>query len=165
MNNIEEVKELRVSIDGIGKLTNKLIIEQPTSELLMSFESTMLSKAWLGKVLGCLSVPTPYKNDGNRKEVKDIEPTADVNIGSNFPMTAIGVEAPKEITYIEKIDYLRQEIAKLDEIVMTMTYDKDWLVTDFINVCYNNVRTNLCEARFWLGFELERIREEETVEG
>lgn len=68
-----------------------------------------------------------------------------------------------KMTHFQKVDWLRQEIDKLDEVLMTMNYNGEFKVTDFFFLCYNNARTYLNEARFHLGFELGRLREENNV--
>lgn len=105
----EQIKELRVKIDGLYQLTNNL---KPCKEYNLSqieysdvrgnkhvkFEDRIISpiisnskeiedaahsliyaKAWLGKLLGELGEQTPYANDGKRNNVDDIEPAADTH--------------------------------------------------------------------------------------
>lgn len=169
----EVIKELRVKIDGLSQLVKVLgsvnisegkpVYIRPV-EIDNCHTSLILAKAWLGKVLGELGESTPYANDGNRKTVADIEPTADK-----------AVEEPTSINYeftyaknrwstwnhIEKVDWLRQEIDK----VIPSYYELDDAIEKYNPnqvTCSSllwNAYTHLCEARFWLGFELQRIKE------
>ena len=199
----EQIKELRVKIDGLSQLVKSMdggpkyqldmstkpkgldikewvkIFEEnnylfvdtnqgeskgliQSSELHKCYNSLILAKAWLGKVLGELGEPTPYTNDGDRKTVEDIEPAADslkLPPHEDFLYGKWGT-----MNHIEKVDWLRQEIKilildvndKLDLINLpNNSYIKSGRYTQFVDKVYEY----LCEARFWLGFELERIRE------
>lgn len=148
------------------------IIEQ-SEQIKKCYDSLILAKAWLGKVLGKLGESTPYANDGNRKTVDDIEPTADtlnkfkvksIGFNENVDSTYIYYNLSKEnwdmFNYIEKVDWLRQEIQ------MISNQYKDFVIPEnnkyFVNLFIDKSYCYLAEARFWLGFELKRIRESST---
>lgn len=200
----EEITKLRVQIDGLAQLTKDLRPINESSpfrnrhelhlegwinskEIEKAVDSLYLAKAWLGKVLGELGEETPYKNDGNRKEVKDIEPTADKysfnkiplednSIKDYFSVTDIPSILWSEKSHIEKVDFLRQEIEKVIKEVKEIPVGENIKIIDVQGVlperfefksfsrefaiartnCYNH----LSEARFWLGFELERLKNE-----
>jgi hypothetical protein len=66
----------------------------------------------------------------------------------------------KTANHIEKVDWLRTEIQNLQKHFVNNLFIE--LVGKF-NLdfyCYN-VQQYLCEARFWLGFEMERIKNEQ----
>lgn len=200
----EQIKELRIRIDGVSQLvkelnksalidinkitvninspedaiallkaannspmvmieaSNKPIVEYiEKHEISKCYESLILAKAWLGKVLGELGETTPYANDGNRKSVEDIEPTADKNtmieINTNKPV--LEEFGWKSKSYIEKVDWLRQEIQLIVNIVKDI-YISNYQVSREFNIARTNSYNHLCEARFWLGFELQRIKEQ-----
>lgn len=147
-----------------GKADPKLALpveELPTiyKEIEKAADSLYLAKAWLGKILGELGEDTPYKNDGNRKTVEDIEPTADEDKGNN---TLVGYNHLmfladwKEKSHIEKVDHLREEIQKL----IDGTYDFCDSYPE-IELEQSFVYKYLTEAKMWLGFELQRIRKVE----
>jgi len=128
----EQIKELRVKIDGLSQLTKELkpltflssvdnSRDYNSPEIEKAYDSLILAKAWLGKVLGELGEATPYKNDGNRKTIGDIEPTA-------------------------------------DRAITTQTIHTGNQSREFA-IARTNSYNHLCEARFWLGFELQRIKE------
>lgn len=161
----EQIKELRVKIDGLAQLTKSVKFELNiaedlqvpsglfvnSQEILKAYDSLILAKAWLGKVLQELNESTPYANDGNRKTVKDIEPTADTSDGSRDAY--FNVIDWDKANYIEKVDWLRQEI---------QTVYKQWESMFLIKSKMSTVLSfeqHIQEARFWLGFELQRIRE------
>ena len=186
----EQIKELRIKIDGISQLVKDLktkktqvdialktkqetiddflnrveseklgveIIEQ-SEQIKKCHDSLILAKAWLGKVLGEIGESTPYANDGKRKTVEDIEPTAGKSDGSrNSFKQVINWESAN---HIEKVDWLREEIKSifhLDiDIEQLHSYGIDCVIY------FQHFQKELSEARFWLGFELERIRESST---
>ena len=176
----EQVKELRVQIDGLAQLTKALKpmwdvcldidkhflqdggsvlptkrINFNSKEVEKAYDSLLLAKAWLGKVLAELGSENPYKS--GYKKVSDIEPTADV-----FPLKQKEKARHWELisflekkNHIQKVDWLRTEIekiivnySKLNEQHPNFLLSKDGLVY-----------MHLSEAKFWLGFELARIRE------
>lgn len=192
----EEIKQLRVQIDGLSQLVKQLrpnqyvinadaippnmsLVEiaalldkspvlaveniediKPLEQHQVSkcYDSLILAKAWLGKVLGELGEGTPYANDGKRKSVADIEPTADKATEiSDFPLAPDDWEEG-EVTksYIEKVDWLRQEIEKIQKESHNIQ-DCGTPISGLL--AWNFVYQHLCEARFWLGFELQRIKE------
>jgi hypothetical protein len=117
-------------------------------------KSLLLAKAWLGKALAELGEETPYKNDGNRKIIEDIEPTYDSkDLGYLF--SGVGQKFWYDKTYIEKIDWLREEIQKLINPIIRYTNEEEWIGL-FITKTYEY----LTEARFFFGFELQRLKEQ-----
>ena len=181
---IEQVKQLRVEIDGLAQLCEGLKpITKPiggldryeyeemivnSEEIKEAVKSLKLSKAWLGKVLEHLGSETPYVS--GYKTVEDMEPTADK---AEIVCGCVGVDqvndrdtskdaftvAGKLVvenygTHIEKVDWLRTEIKSLIQKLHHNNpkgyYDRAlWKAEEY-----------LCEARFWLGFELGRVRDE-----
>jgi len=148
----KEIKDLRLHIDGLAQLITNI---EDSDEVLACKDSLFFSKAWLGKCLGALGTPSPYPKDGERKSVADIEPTADT-VSHDVTKTATGWE---EKNNIEKIDWLRQEIGNI--------LKEDYLISDAYRpvsrteaIARTNAYTELCEARFWLGFALEAIKKE-----
>lgn len=131
-----------------------------TNEILEAIKSLKLSKAWLGKALGELGEETPYKNDGLRKEVKDIEPVADKDLltGKSLEKSWLvddNMELWSKKSHIEKVDWLREEIkAVIQRLSNTFNYNEFGVSNGELAMVY------LQEARFWLGFELGRIRDE-----
>ena len=192
----EQIKELRVKIDGLSQLvkilhggpklmidintkpksvsidewlqcfdkTNILFVDSfgsskelvQSGELAKCYDSLILAKAWLGKVLGELGEPTPYANDGKRTDVNSIEPTADTSDDSRDAYSS--VIDWSSANHIEKVDWLRQEIQHITYVVyqICVTNSKTRFHSE---TCYRH----LCEARFWLGFELGRIKESGTT--
>lgn len=181
----KEIKELRVQIDGLTQLTEKLkpvnIFKENenvvgavfkkvcinSDEITEAVKSLKLAKAWLGKILGELGEDTPYANDGNRKTVEDIEHTADKpNMMGVFENSVVDGKRWDTKPHIEKVDWLREEIKSVAEKVQQLhhtyyeesrdgTHDSNKIIRSF-----NTVDTYLSEARFWLGFELGRIKTE-----
>ena len=159
---IQKIKELRVTIDGLAQMTKEMN-ENNTFVGIMNFSieirnahnSLILAKAWLGNLLGVIGEQTPYANDGKRSDVKDIEPVADKQVWEYFN------DNWKEKNHIEKVDWLREKINKViepiqkDEFIFHQPVKGREAAIARTN-CYNH----LCEARFHLGFELSRLRDE-----
>lgn len=167
----KEIKELRVKIDGLAQLTKSLKPLTTTNlagvihdtynsrEINKSVDSLYLAKAWLGKVLAELGVESPYK--AGYKEVKDIEPTADVNNcvqDKTAYKNGVGERDYCDFNHIEKVDWLRSEIEKLIQEVSKISSAVQSVTREFA-IARTNCYNYLCEARFWLGFELQRIKE------
>ncbi len=188
---IEKVKLFRLQIDGLGQLVKELkpikefepvykdhetsvvgntyktagnvvLFEMNSNEIKESYKSLMLGKAWLGKVLGSLGKESPYPKDGTRKDIKDIEPTAerDEMMKNNLPVFGGSVthllpegKEWKDLNHIERVDWIREDIKIIIEGINELHEIHDTIDSD-------NVYTHLSEARFHLGFELERIREQ-----
>ena len=176
----QKVKELRVQIDGLGQLTKGLRVQASlgkynpnpfnSKECEKATDSLFLAKAWLGKVLGELGEDSPYPKDGTRKTVADIEPTADrddsTSTSSKLGNISEGDNSDssqyRRMNHIEKVDWLRQEISKIVKEIQPL-WNIESLNTWGV-AAIENCFTHISEARFWLGFELERIGKE-TVKG
>jgi hypothetical protein len=192
----EQIKKLRVQIDGLSQLVKKLRpagqflidisklpneasledvmgvfknvghdnvghdkefiipLPQQSKEIEKAYDSLILAKAWLGKMLGELGAESPYPKDGTRKTVADIEPTADSIKILEIEEDYIADEKWSDMNHIERVDWLRQEIQKI------ATDGEDFSAEEpSIELEQGFVYKYLSEARFWLGFELQRIRE------
>lgn len=161
-----EIKNLRIQIDGLAQLTKELKPKRirmavgdigfSTTETDAAKTSLYLAKAWLGKMLGEIGECTPYFNDGNRHSILDIEDTADKAVPNLLENMEVFCKKPwSEKSHIEKVDWIREEIKKIIDTTadFSETYPEIGLEQGF-------VYKYLCEARFWLGFELERLRNE-----
>lgn len=175
---VETLKELRLDIDAVAQLAENLFPIQGRKshqdanwriyhpkETEQTVDSLRMAKAWAGKALGSIGDPSPYKNDGKRREVKDIEPT-------DAAVTSKPQDIVNEVTYrqdthridwsqmnhIQKVDWLRQEIQRLitnSESRFNQTPPS----CRHEAVARTQIFVYLIEARFHLGFELQRIRE------
>lgn len=175
-----QIHELRTRIDGLAQLVKSLDgnslmvvdvnkkasdwpIIDPSEHLKDCHKSILLAKAWLGKILEELGEETPYKNEGNRKTVEDIEATADKSNEPLFPPYDTIKDGIRGMTYIEKIDWLREEIQKVFKELSNVGFSFQDLAQNnkytHLNV-YQNSLNYLTEARFFLGFELQRIKEQ-----
>jgi hypothetical protein len=177
----QKLKELRVSIDGLAQLAKELKPMKVTNidaatisydksgektithlylnskQVEKAVDSLYLAKAWVGKILAELGETTPYANDGTRKTVEDIEPVADSVRILEIEKDYIADKKWSEMNHIEKVDWLRQEIEK----VITHIKYTNWNVSngEMNELHFDLVYKYLCEAKFWLGFELQRLKE------
>ena len=150
-----QIKNLRLRIDGLAQLVKEL---EGSAELTKSHNALIIGKAWLGKCLGALGTPSPYPKDGERHSVADIEKTADTLENT------MGLTGPNwGNNHIEKVDWLRQQISKVlnqgaEEIEHSPSRES------FLELplmwYYFEAKKELMIARFWLGFELERIKKD-----
>ena len=147
------IKNIRVSADTLSKNLLALrtcqipscLCESQSKEIVNCKNSILLGKAWLGKMLGELGTPSPYQNEGKRKTVRDIEPTADT--GKFEKITGKNE--------IELIDLFRNHL----ESIIVSVKDIDTKSTREFAIARTNAYTHFCEAKFWLGFDLQRIKE------
>ena len=182
---VKEIKRIRVNVDGLVSLTEALMpieIKKVTNygvdgsavtwfpspafgekyffvtseELKCAAKSLKLGKAWLGKLLGELGEQTPYANDGKRDSVDDIESAVDKApmLNSEFHSKEIW----ESYNHIQKVDFLREElklnIHTVEQVIITTGQSREFAIAR------TNAYNHLSEARFWLGFELERIKKE-----
>jgi hypothetical protein len=157
----DQLKQLRLDIDGLTQLTEGLFNPPGffiSDETLSCRKSLYLAKAWAGKLLGELGDPTPYKNDGERKDVADIEPT-DAQTSKTEAWAHAQLWEYKN--HIEKVDWLHQAIQEKIDVVKFIDSNKfpTPLDTREKAISRTQIWTHLIEARLHLGFELERIRE------
>lgn len=174
----EQIKDLRIKIDGLSQLVKDLglghwVLNEcwvVDIEKQNAYNSLILAKAWLGKVLGELGETTPYINDGKRKEVGDIEPAADKAVPA-LKMFLTDKGSWDELNHIEKVDWIRQEIDSILKedfrrkgrtSIKTLKGDTEYYFNYEIWNAVNQAFNHVTEARFWLGFELQRIKESET---
>lgn len=166
----EQVKEW---VKEFGQTSDLLSVKSPiesvnyrTSELELCFNSLRLSKARLGKILGLLGELSPYQNDGKRQTVEDIEPASDKAV---LEFEGLSHAFKTKQTFIEKIDWLREKIGEirkdcLESIteLLDLRINPDEANTSAMDLflqCQTSI-VELDNARFYLGFELGRIREE-----
>ena len=135
---------------------NQIIREtsKNTEEIKEAVKSLKLSKAWLGKVLESLGNENPYGS--GYKTVEDIVPTADVASRIVDYPVAPDTWPEGEVTksHIEKVDWLRTEVKSLVQKLNKISIG---------GYSYKDLETSskyLTEARFWLGFEMGRIKDE-----
>jgi len=164
---------MRLEADALISVIGLL---QPSAELTKCLNSLKMTKAWLGKLMGGFGGETPYKNDGKRKDVKDIEPT-DAKVDTVKKMLdlckALIVDTHTEdfetMNHVQKVDYVRQVLAAFNTKVESFINKE---VQEFGNTLLPNeehkvflpcmaIMVHIPEARFWLGFELQRLREAE----
>jgi hypothetical protein len=140
--------------------------------------SLSMAKAWMGKCLAALGEESPYKNDGRRERLEDIEETADaINVvdaiikeypDTQYPLSKAFITlddtlARKEegftyfsdLTYIQKIDWLREQIQKIKLDFLTMTPIQGATA----RICVQNVYSHLTEARMYLRLQLKEFKE------
>lgn len=141
----QELNALRLRLDFLAQVVQHKFA--PSHPLDNCRWSIYLAKAWTGKLLGTLGGETPYKMDGKRESIADIEPT-------DSRATGIIVE---EMNDVKRADWTRQQIAK--EIEFLETIPAGAINTRAGSIARTQIEVHLTEARFHLGFELERIRE------
>ena len=191
MEIINELRGVRSKIDGLYNLADSLkpITKSSQSktnstEITMGCCSLRIAKAWLGECLEVLGEESKYKKkDGKRKSIKDISPIED----ASQPQTMDEIIDWNCKNHIEKVDYIREEIGNLFTIIPDYgEWVSDYTYSNICSKCASLTKEeyslfeeealqnipdwsaemeaiikHLIEARFWFGYELERIREEE----
>ena len=166
MTEKEEYKELRVNIDALYQLTKELkplkgvnyaniYVEENSKQIEDAAHSLIYAKAWLGKVLGELGSKNPYGS--GYKTVEDIIPTQDVaklDVFTNYEEEQLKLDY-KESSHIEKVDWLRAAIEKQTKRVLPSHPNAKFQLRFLYE---QKAHEHLCEARFALGFEMERIK-------
>ncbi len=162
---ITEVKMLRnrLSLTEQSILNYDSHVDNSVFQLSDARKSILLAKAWLGKILSILGEENPYKKDGERVKVQDIEPESD---------KVEYIEEPHVGTFIEYIDVQRESIKQdisfcnsLNDELLNFYVKYDDLPVETTNyirsfeVELNTVIIHLSEARFKLGYILGSIRD------
>ncbi len=174
------LKSFRLDVDGIYQIVRSLKPMQstPTSfspykefnspELIDAENFLRYAKGWAGKLLGELGDETPYKNDGKRKAVSDIEPTDSRNTETPFAKISNGsYQLPNGhkvnigLSHTERVDKLRTIVEELANVIRKLDHGFH-LDTREKSSCRTNIWTCLVNARMSLGFEMERYKEEQT---
>jgi hypothetical protein len=188
----EQIKELRVQIDGLAQLTKELKpiaisndLEKAFTDFLVfgeteykvkfynskeinkAYDSLILAKAWLGKVLGELgetnitadvAVITP----GLREPFtgKDNLLGKSITCIDAWELNGINMNFYSDFNHIEKVHWLIKEFTKVGEYWDILTEDigklenYSWQIRDLSSYFVQH----FSEAGFWLEFELGRIK-------
>lgn len=139
------IHEFRIEADSLSKQIKAL---KPSAEITKANNSIVMAKCWFGKLLGQLGEETPYKNDGHRTTLEDIEAVAD---NSNPKILA-------EENQIKSVDWVRERVQVLIRDFKSLTVDSspETLAPLVILVA---IEQHLHECRFWLGLALGAIRD------
>lgn len=147
----EEVKSIRIVVDSYINSTPHL---KGSREIALAHTNLQRSKMWLGKVLGEIE-SSPYVNSENPTNNK-IEPQAEhteSSLAKRWAENAID-------SHVSRVKDFRSVISEtvkkyrhiIDNCVGTNEYCQVYFAQSFLA---------LEEAKMWLGWELDRIRNEE----
>lgn len=157
-----KLKELRIKIDGLSQLVKEIepdielgagIIQQIVSHGRFlnnrdkAYYNLILAKEWLGELL---------QETFERLE-EDKEVTDDIQVWTYFNDNYI------EKSHKEKLEYLIKEVKEAADLVLQLEGGKliEAIWTDYMHEIKLFAYKNLCEARFYLQFELKVIKENE----
>lgn len=144
---VEALIEMRVHADSlVYSMDNDL---PKSAETVKAVNSLKLGRCWMGKLLGLLNEENPYKNDGNRHTVSDIEKAVH---------TSVHHRDLSKMSQVERIDWVRQDLSLLQKDFDTLVHSAD-TPNIAISTSLVSVFQHLAEARFWLGYELGRLRD------
>lgn len=144
----EKLREMRLACDRLAQAMEPY--RDASDKMFAARECMFFAKAWMGKMLGAMGTASPYPNDGKREGIKDIEPTAE-----RYTWADGETYAELEDSYVKILDRMRTEIVLIVKDVEGFAAKSSRKAELMKESAY----VNLCEARFYLGFELERIRE------
>lgn len=182
-----KIKELRVKIDGlsqlikefgigyiirIDKLPNSLKVEeviqslksngfqlleqdeQPLTELNnhnieKAYDNLILSKEWLGELL--------FEATDDKANFKEFKPSPELALIKE-------ITNYKGFTNEAKIEYLIKEVNKTANSVLELESGKltEAIWTDYMHEIKLFAYKNLCEARFYLQFELKQLHDDKN---
>lgn len=149
------VKQLTVIRKDLLILNNALneleVSSRPISTAITKCEEATM---WTGTMIGVLNQDTPYKNNGSRKDVKDIE--------ARYDDTLVSMSFP---SHIEAVDGIRESLETLHGRVISLMNENTPVFDDdkqemMAMMAMFNICTRIKETRMWLGMELNRIRKE-----
>lgn len=146
----EQLKALRVEIDGLFKITST--IHPPSRETALAKTHFEEAKMALGKVLGYLGAANPYPESKN-PESKVIEKTADTEERNFFfpdPTDRIG--------NVKKTRLDADEIGKKIEVLLDTEVEGKIHARVPLFLC--DAFLSLSKGMMWLGMELGRIKAE-----
>ncbi|HMA59526.1 MAG TPA: hypothetical protein VKN64_04465 [Halanaerobiales bacterium] len=139
-------QKLRLEADYLARAILKNKGSFNSNNIKRASEELLLSKAWLGKMLSELNYVSPYKNDGKRKDVGDIEKADSLYEGDFSEFNSL--------SQIEKVDIIREKIKGMINDIKDIGIVKN----REYNIARTNVYNHLCLTCFFLGYELERIK-------
>lgn len=146
----QTIKEIRVKIDGLFKITATL---KPSREIALAKTHFEEAKMSLGKVLGYLGAANPYPESKN-PENKVIEKTADTedrNLYFQDPNNHIG-----NVKLVRKD---ADDIAKEIEVILDQEAPNG--LHQRIPLFFIDAFMQTHKGMMWLGMELGRIKSEE----
>jgi hypothetical protein len=181
----DQIKNLRVEIDGLSQLTKELKVLLGyafdksevygiSKEIEKAYDNLILAKAWLGKLLQELGESTINDDTsvivpGLREPFTGKDNTHNlVSAIDTWELNGKSMNFYSDFNHIQKVDYIREEVSKISKVVRQLWMQPgeltDWKFThmDLTKIMYvllMHVEKYLTEARFWLGFELQRIKE------
>lgn len=155
---IQQIKQLRVRIDGLIK-ENQAFIEESSqvpflntdlSQVRAAEVELLLAKSWLGRLLGELNTDNPYPVVQN---AADIPPTADTadDIAPSFTGELMFLNNQREqLKGDGKSPGLMESVRKLSGLPLG-----EWII-----VCRQQAWVHLNNACTYYGFALGRLRDE-----
>lgn len=149
---VSRVKDIRLSIDRTYQLANTMF--NSSGSLI---QSILFAKAWLGKLLAQLGTENPYAGEDKIKTAADIKPTADV---ANIPEALHNFSLLSRLDRVIALrDLLSSEIEVLETSVFSFSAE-DVKNMRLASIAKTQCYVHLCEARFELGYELARMKNE-----
>ena len=155
MNDITEmVDELRVEADMLIQLGFQLNRKHQSQNNIDAIRSLKMTKCWLGKIKSVLGCITPYIEVTDKKKI---------------PKTTqvFQEDLPVIVSRLNAVNELRRKIAEFASKASKLKIHEN-LATRFslqdtvqFEAFKNNTSRNLAEARFFYGFELAGIRDNE----
>lgn len=143
-----DVRNWRIVIDGFISAVDTQFL--PSREVSLCKTSLQKAKAWLGESLKAIGTKNPYPNSTN-PENKTIEPQAEHGLSNHVSYTVYG-------TQVERVKAIRQDIQNLLDEMSKGEYGIGYKQKEVSE-------QNLIEAKHWMGWELDRIRQEMESNG
>lgn len=150
LDNTLDVRSLRRRLSA---MILALAREKWSAETTLAYRSLQMAKAHLGKALGEMGTPDPYAHAAAKRQIQG---TRDI------PEEAERAEEPFPLTgdRLRDTDALRSEIGGVLGDVRRLF--REVAETSASGVVFDYLtwsEQHLIEARFWLGYELGRLRD------
>jgi hypothetical protein len=141
-----DIKKLREEMDYWRDLLDQNVDKSRATDLM--FIHWDEARMMFGNLLKILGNPTPYKNDGKRKDVKDIEKATDKHT-QKIPV----------VGEIECLDQFRETVNRIVQNVEEFALVTDSFMLGFApGAIIASIYIELTKARNWAGVRFDEIR-------
>lgn len=168
---IEQIKQLRQDLTGLAWCVHML---NPSREVSLAYTQLQEAKSWCGKVLQEFKQDNPYP-DSAKPESRNIEPQADVPEENPFLDQFNQLEEKTQTGYVkllrklvgDAVERMKALHIEIDFLIYSLSLEEDNPIAESLWIGpYTSWAIKAAElARIWLGWELDRIRQEIELQG
>ena len=169
----DQIRELRVHIDGLHQLTHGLDCNQDDPSMIAAgqrmkwksdqvkkaSDSLLMSKYWLGRGLEVMKVEVTPDVAAIVKSLPDVTKVPVASQIDKITIAGYNISEWGAKSHPEKVTWLIKEITRVIDTYRSNWYDEHGYSTGFL---YSVVHQHLFESTFWLEEELKRIEHEQV---